>query len=348
MPERLHQLQCWLEQACGLSGFDLAPASADASFRRYFRLTLPDGVTRIAMDAPPDREDCRPFVAIAERLAAAGLHVPRIHAADIAAGFLLLEDLGSRPYLDRLNPRTAERLYGDAIAALLRMQRGVATEGLPRYDRELLMGEMALFPTWLLQRHLGLAIDAARRAMLARVFEGLTASALAQPVVCVHRDYHSRNLMEVAHANPGIIDFQDAVAGPLTYDLVSLLRDCYIAWPRQRIEGWLDRYLADARDASLLTGVDREQLHAWFDLMGVQRHLKAAGIFARLWHRDGKSGYLADLPRTLGYIVEIGQTREAVADLADFIDADVLPRLARRPIPASAAGSDAVGSCQKI
>ncbi|MDJ0739049.1 MAG: phosphotransferase [Gammaproteobacteria bacterium] len=326
MPERLRQLEHWLAHACGLSDCRVEPASADASFRRYFRATRGDGTTLVVMDAPPDKEDCRPFIAVAERMAAAGVHVPTIHAADLEQGFLLLEDLGTTAYLDALGDASADRLYGDAIAALLRLQAGAPTAGLPAYDRDLLRREMQLFSDWLLGRHLAIEPDAAQRAMLDTTFNALVDNALAQPVVCVHRDYHSRNLMVVARDNPGVIDFQDAVAGPVTYDLVSLLRDCYVRWPAQRVDAWLERYRRDAAALGLLDGIDAAQLRAWFDLMGVQRHLKAAGIFARLNHRDGKPGYLGDVPRTLQYVVDAGHCYPATRQLADFVAAVVLPR----------------------
>jgi len=327
MPQRLRQLERWLEQSCHLSQHRIEPASADASFRRYFRVTRGDGSTVIAMDAPPDKEDCRPFIAVAERMAAAGLHVPEIFARDLQQGFLLLEDLGARPYLGALNERTVERLYGDATCALLRLQRDATVEGLPRYDRALLEREMQLFPDWLLATHLGLTLSGAEQQMLKTSFELLVGNALAQPVVCVHRDYHSRNLMVVEGNNPGIIDFQDAVAGPVSYDLVSLLRDCYIRWPSERVDGWVNAYHRAAQAEGLLGGVDAATFLEWFDLMGVQRHLKAAGIFARLNHRDGKPGYLDDIPRTLGYVVEVGRRRPGLRPLGDFVTARVLPRV---------------------
>ncbi len=331
MPDRLRQLECWLEQTCGLSRFSVAPASTDASFRRYFRITLDNGSTLVAMDAPPDKEDCGPFVRVAERLSAVGLHVPKIHAGDLLKGFLLLEDLGNRAYLDHLHEASADVLYGDALAALLTMQRSADSDALPPYDRAMLMREMRLFPDWLLSRHLGLALNDSEHAMLAQTFELLIDSALAQPVVFVHRDYHSRNLMVVDGVNPGVIDFQDAVAGPITYDLVSLLRDCYISWPQRRLDVWLNGYFEAAAQTSLLDGVDRKTFLAWFDLMGVQRHLKAAGIFARLNHRDGKSNYLGDIPRTLRYIIDVGKIHEGVADLADFMETRVLPEFGLSP-----------------
>ena len=331
MTERLRQLERWLRQACGLSGFSVEPASADASFRRYFRVSTDDGATLVAMDAPPDKEDSRPFILIAERLAAAGLHAPRVHVGDPELGFLLLEDLGNRAYLDCRDDGSADELYGDAIAALLRMQRNTGTEDLPSYDRAMLMREMQLFPDWLLSRHLGLTLDDSERAMLDGAFETLIDNALDQPRVFVHRDYHSRNLMLAEQDNPGIIDFQDAVFGPVTYDLVSLLRDCYIAWPRRRLDKWVKGYFDAASKASLIDGVDEKTFRTWFDLMGVQRHLKAAGIFARLYHRDDKPGYLADIPRTLGYIVDVGKTHAATTGLADFVETSVLPDLGSMP-----------------
>ena len=328
MPERLQQLEQWLARSCRLPKFALAPASADASFRRYFRVTLPDGSTLIAMDAPPDREDCRPFVAVAARMRQANLHVPQIFEQDLAQGFLLLEDLGGRSYLEALNRETVEPLYADALAALLRLQARAPVADLPRYDRDLLTREMGLFTDWLLVEHLGLKLRQEEQGMLAATSERLVDNALAQPVVCVHRDYHSRNLMVVDHDNPGVIDFQDAVAGPITYDLVSLLRDCYVTWPGAQVDAWVEGYHRRVQAAGLLEGVDAATFLEWFDLMGVQRHLKAAGIFARLNHRDGKAGYLADIPRTLGYIVGVGKRRPLMAPLAVYISAQVLPRLA--------------------
>ncbi len=327
MPERLQQLEQWLARSCRLPEFALVPASADASFRRYFRVTLPDGSTLVAMDAPPDREDCRPFVAVAARMRSAGLHVPQIFEQDLAQGFLLLEDLGSQSYLAALNPETVEPLYADALAALLRLQTRAPVNDLPRYDRDLLTREMGLFTDWLLGKHLGLNLSREEQQMLAATFERLIDNALAQPVVCVHRDYHSRNLMLVEADNPGVIDFQDAVAGPITYDLVSLLRDCYVTWPGAQVDAWVEGYHRQAQAAGLLEGVDAATFLEWFDLMGVQRHLKAAGIFARLNHRDGKAGYLADIPRTLGYIVEVGRRRAAISELARFLELQVIPAL---------------------
>lgn len=327
MSDRLQLLHAWLTDVVGAREFSLAPASADASFRRYFRLTFSDGDSLVAMDAPPAQEDCGPFVRVESLLRNAGLHAPDILARDLEQGFLLLEDLGTRSYLDVLDHDNVDALYRDAIQAMLKMQVEVPVDGLPPYDRALLEREMRLFDDWLLQRHLGIDLDRSTRRMLDVAKEALVANALAQPVVCVHRDYHSRNLMVVDGFNPGIIDFQDAVAGPVSYDLVSLLRDCYVRWEDARVDAWVEAYCESAHAAGLLRGISSSQFLCWFDLMGVQRHLKAAGIFARLNHRDGKPGYLADIPRTLGYIVAVGERRAEIAELAGLVSERVLPLL---------------------
>jgi len=327
MPQRQAQLKYWLRNACGFADFSFAPASGDASFRRYFRIGLSDGRTLIAMDAPPDKEDCGPFVDVTERLARTGVHVPAIVAQDLEQGFLLLEDLGDDLYLGQLNEESVDRLYADALGAMLQFQRHGEVKRLPHYDQALLAREMRLFPDWLLEKHLGLDLSATERGMLEEAFQHLIANALEQPRVLVHRDYHSRNLLVCAPNNPGIIDYQDAVYGPITYDLVSLLRDCYIRWSAERVDAWVERYASQALQAGLLDQAQIVRLPAWFDLMGVQRHLKAAGIFARLNHRDGKPGYLDDIPRTLGYIVEVAQRRPLLQELGAFIERRVLPAL---------------------
>ncbi|WP_127478250.1 aminoglycoside phosphotransferase family protein [Sulfurivermis fontis] len=319
VPQRLEQLNHWLSRGLGLPAYDIAPASSDASFRRYFRIRF-DGESRIVMDAPPDKEDSRPFVRIARALHAIGLHVPEILAEDLAQGFLLLSDLGSEQYLSSLNEASVGRLYGDAMGALLTLQAcGPQQEDLPPYDEALLLREMELFREWYLGRHLGLALSAAEQRLLDDTFRRLAQSALEQPKVAVHRDYHSRNLMVAPH-NPGILDFQDAVHGPVTYDLVSLLRDCYIAWPRAQVEAWALGYQELAIDSGILRGRDEERFLRWFDWMGVQRHLKATGIFARLNHRDGKPGYLKDIPRTLGYVREVAGRYSELAPLRTLLD----------------------------
>ena len=261
------------------------------------------------MDAPPEREDPGRFVAIAARFHALGLHVPEVVEQDLGLGFLLLTDLGEHTYLPALNPDTVERLYGDALGALVTLQAGIFAdpEFLPPYDEALLRRELAIFDEWYLGAHLGCVQETAERETLIAVRDVLVREALAQGRVWVHRDYHSRNLMVTSANNPGILDFQDAVTGPITYDLASLLRDCYIAWPRSRVEAWVLGYYDLARQSGLPVPEDEGRFLRDFDFMGVQRHLKAAGIFARLNHRDGKPGYLADIPRTLGYVFEVSR-----------------------------------------
>jgi len=320
MTDRLDLLRQWTHSQLDWPDVALVPASSDASFRRYFRICHGND-SRILMDAPPEQEDCRPFIHVSGLLQQLGLHVPEVLASDLQQGFLLLSDLGSHCYLEALDDTTVDRLYGDAMGALLALQSCVTPDcGLPDYDRDLLLAEMELFRDWLLLRHLGIEPDATQAAALEACFSRLADSALAQPQVCVHRDYHSRNLMVCDRHNPGILDFQDAVIGPVTYDLVSLLRDCYIAWPRERVEDWVAGYFELARQSGILRreqGSEADFLR-WFDWMGVQRHLKAAGIFARLNHRDGKSGYLADIPRTLAYVTEVCARYPELAVVGEF------------------------------
>ena len=310
--QRTMSREQWLARVCPAAG-PCVPASSDASFRSYHRVTAPCG-TVILMDAPPAQEDSRPFVDVAGRLLACGVNVPRVLAADLDQGYLLLTDLGDTLYLDCLDADSADALYDDAIAALVAIQRDGRASGLPPYDEALLRREMALFTDWLLERHLGLDL-APVRADLAAAMDTLVDSALAQPRVFVHRDYHSRNLMRTRENNPGILDFQDAVLGPITYDLVSLLRDCYVAWPAAHVDAWIELYRHRAVAAGLQVG-DPDTFRRWFDLMGVQRHLKAAGIFARLYHRDGKDRYLPDIPRTWGYISALLDRCPELAPLA--------------------------------
>ena len=279
------------------------------------------------MDAPPEREDSKPFVQVAEAFESIGLNVPHIYARDLTQGFMLLEDLGTELYLDHLTTETVDRLYGDALGALATLQACGPMQRLPVYDRTLLMQEMALFRDWLLLQELGLSLSDEEHSMLDRVFELLADRALEQPQVCVHRDYHSRNLMVTASHNPGILDFQDAVLGPVTYDLVSLLRDCYISWPEQRVRDWAMGYYELAVQSGILRSEHEAGFLTWFDLMGVQRHLKASGIFARLHHRDGKSGYLKDIPRTLDYITRLNTGLAPLQALGEFIRTRVSPCL---------------------
>ncbi|MHB8535006.1 MAG: aminoglycoside phosphotransferase family protein [Sulfuricaulis sp.] len=307
MDKRFAALKDWTARALGTDRFEIRPASSDASFRRYFRVTAGDRSV-IAMDAPPEKGEMHSYAKLARRLHALGLHVPEVLQEDHEHGFFLVTDLGQRQYLSCLNPQTVERLYGDAMGALVVLQAATystATSFLPDYDEALLRRELELFREWYLGRHLGLGLTAGQNAVLDEAFTQLTRLALTQPRVWVHRDYHSRNLMVTEINNPGILDFQDAVLGPVTYDLVSLLRDCYIAWPRARVEDWVKGYHELALQSGIPVGEDDMQFQHWFDLMGVQRHLKASGIFARLHLRDGKPGYLPDIPRTLGYVHEV-------------------------------------------
>ena len=282
------------------------------------------------MDAPPAQEDCLPFTRIAGYLEAMQLNAPRMIEADLEDGFLLLSDLGTTQYFDRLtgSPDSAPKLYDDALAALLLMQdRGTAFQSaLPPYDRTLLKTELALFHDWLCEKHLGMGFSEDDESEWQRLCELLVNNALDQPQVFVHRDYHSRNLMVTDKNNPGILDFQDAVEGPLTYDLVSLLKDCYVRWPSEQVEGWVLAFHSGL-DERTRRVIDAGQFLRYFDLMGVQRHLKAAGIFARLNHRDGKPGYLADVPRTLQYIVDLEPKYEELKFLVRLINERCLPLL---------------------
>jgi aminoglycoside/choline kinase family phosphotransferase len=327
---RLHELERWIAGLPGPAIERIAPASADASFRRYFRVQR-GGATQIAMDAPPERESLEAWLRVVRILAATGVHVPPVIAVDTEQGFVLIGDLGRQHYLDALgHGADPEPLYADAVDALVRMQSGDPAEAaeLPPYDRELLTRELELFPEWFLARHLSLAPDDRERAMIAGAFDFLCNEALAQPVVLVHRDYHSRNLLVRPEGNPGIVDFQDAVRGPVSYDLVSLLKDCYVVWPKKRLLGWLDRYRERAAAAGLDVGRDRAEFLRWFDRMGLQRHLKVLGIFARLWHRDGKSGYLGDLPRVLDYTLDVTAATPELAEFDAYLRRAVVPAFA--------------------
>jgi len=298
--QRQQQLSKWLHSQFPDEKFSLAPASADASFRRYFRATF-DNRTLIVMDAPPQHEDCRPFLHIAKLFEDAGTHVPHVYAQDLEQGFLLLSDLGNTTYLQALNPGTAMQLYGAATDALIKIQLASRENELPPYDEALLLSEMRLFPEWYIGKHLNVTLSAAQSAKLEIVFARIVANNLAQPKVYVHRDYHSRNLM-VTEPNPGIIDFQDAVHGPITYDLASLFKDAYIRWEEAQVIDWLIRYWEKARKAGLPVADDFSVFYRDYEWMAVQRHLKVLGIFARLSHRDGKDGYLKDLPLVMAYL----------------------------------------------
>jgi aminoglycoside/choline kinase family phosphotransferase len=310
----------WLKDLFPLSAATITPASNDASFRRYFRVCH-EGATHIVMDAPPDKENSRSFITIAHAFKKLGLQTPEVLDADLKQGFLLLTDLGTRQYLAELNKTNVGALYDDALDALLRLQIGgdAKTVLLPYYDTQLLHQEMELFRDWFLIQHLQLPINQTEQGILDKIFALLASNAQAQPQVWVHRDYHSRNLMVTEHANPGVLDFQDAVIGPVTYDLVSLLRDCYISWPHSWVNEWALDYQRKLQEHGLLKTDDATFLR-WFDLMGVQRHLKAIGIFARLNLRDGKPGYLKDIPRTLTYILEVSARYPQLAPLHKLLE----------------------------
>ena len=300
--QRQQQLTEWLRRQFPGETFTLAPASADASFRRYFRATFVDGRTLVVMDAPPQHENCRPFLHIAKLFEDAGTHVPHVYAQDLQQGFLLLSDLGNTTYLQALNTGDAPRLYDAATDALIKIQLASRDNELPPYDEALLLREMRLFPEWYIARHLNASLTDKQHAKLEEVFARILASNLAQPRVYVHRDYHSRNLMQVDENNPGVLDFQDAVYGPITYDLVSLFKDAYIRWEEAETIDWLIRYWEKARKAGLPVAADFSDFYRDYEWMGVQRLLKVLGIFARLHHRDGKDGYLKNLPLVKAYL----------------------------------------------
>ena len=309
----------------------LESASADASFRRYFRVWRPSGATAVVMDAPPGKEVSAPYLRVSRLLKGCGVHVPAVEAADAAKGLLLLEDLGSTHMLARLQTGgDAQALYAEALAALalIQLRGSAALPELSRYDSAALEREMRLLPEWFCKRHLQRALNAEDEALLAETFHWLIREALAQPTVFVHRDYHSRNLMITAERSPGVIDFQDAVAGPIGYDLVSLLKDCYISWPRGRVEAWVAGYREQLRIAGAQVGAGSGEFLRWFDLVGLQRHIKVLGIFARLWYRDGKSGYLADLPLTLAYVRETAARYSELRHFSAWVDAALVPGLA--------------------
>jgi len=317
--DRRARLEAWLAAEFRGARFALAPASEDASFRRYFRASLDDGRSYVAMDAPPGREDCRPFVHVAALLHAAGLNAPRVHAQDLANGFLLLSDLGTRTYLDEINAANAAGLMSDAIDALIRWQLATRPGELPPYDEALLRREMSLFPEWYVARHRQMQLSQAQKDCLEASFAQLVESALAQPAVYVHRDYMPRNLM-VCEPNPGVLDFQDAVSGPITYDVVSLFRDAFISWDEERVLDWTARYWERAKQAGLPVERDFGQFWRAFEWMGLQRHLKVLGIFARLTYRDGKAKYLQDTPRFIAYARPVAKRYRELAPLERLLD----------------------------
>jgi N-acetylmuramate 1-kinase len=317
--DRKQQLEAWLKHTLGAQALSLTTASADASFRRYFRVHLSDK-TLIAMDAPPPQEDCTPFVKVAKLMLNAGLNVPEVIAQDLANGFLLLSDLGDDTYLSQLNAANAQTLYGAATDALIKLQLASKPNVLPLYDEALLMRELNLFPDWYIEKHLGITLEANHDAALRASFALLNKNILAQTQVYVHRDYHSRNLM-ICKDNPGILDFQDAVFGAITYDLVSLFKDAYIQWDEEQIIDWLVRYWEKARKAGLLVPQDFSEFYRDFEWMGAQRHIKILGIFARLNYRDGKAAYLKDMPLVLHYLRKVCERYVDLRPLLRLLDA---------------------------
>lgn len=326
MDLRFTQMQAWLATLpCFSAGVLSHPvsASSDASFRRYFRVVFQGSrgeQSWIVMDAPPEKEDCRPFIAVSSQLAQLGLNVPRVVEQDLELGFLLLSDLGSTTYLSALTPSSVEGLYLDALNALVKLQTQGDARLLPGYDAQLLGQEMSLFTDWLGQCHCDLSMSTLEQQAWLQTQNRLIDSALAQPQVYVHRDYHSRNLMVTAQHNPGILDFQDAVQGPLTYDAVSLLRDCYISWPAEQVDEWQRAYFLMLCQAGRLSRAEWRSFVQAMDWMGIQRHLKAAGIFARLYHRDAKAGYLKDIPTTLNYIIQVGSGYPEMQSLVNWTE----------------------------
>jgi len=320
--QRLIQLTQWIQQDWPQASIEVA--SADASFRRYFRV-FNEGETTIAMDAPPEKEDCAPFIDVTQRLLDADVHAPKIIRQDLEQGFLLLEDLGNEPYLNQLNQANADladQLYNDALQALIKIQQA-NTQNLPEYDADFLMTEMQYMPEWFLQTHLNINPNAVQQKTINQCLNSIVIKVLAQPQVFVHRDYHSRNLMITNDDNPGVIDYQDAMLGPITYDLASLLRDCYIQWPNDQVESWVlgfKKMLEESDSQSNLSKISGEKFIEWFDYMGLQRHIKVLGIFARLNHRDGKSNYLNDLPLTLDYVMRVAQKYEDTRPLFELFN----------------------------
>ena len=326
MPDRYNSLQNWLTEILGTSVFNLKPASEDASFRTYHRLFLKNK-TFIVMDAPPEQENCKAFIKITKKLRACDVNVPIIHNVNIEQGFLLLSDLGNDLYLNKLNKSSIYELYSDALSTLVSIQVLVNVGGVDEYDKSLLISEMNLFREWLIEKHLNIKLSDSQVKILTTLFDLLANNALQQPKVFVHRDFHSRNLMVTKENNPGVIDYQDAVYGPISYDLVSILKDCYIKWPKEEIDKWIDFYLNKLYEEKAQYRINRDEFVRWFDLMGVQRHLKASGIFTRLFHRDGKYNFLEDIPRTLSYILDLKETYEELQPICIILEELVLPRL---------------------
>ncbi len=318
--QRIERLRTWVASVLPAPLVDWQPASADASFRRYFRASTADG-SFVVMDAPPSHEDCGPWLKIAHLFRTAGANTPQIFAENLAEGFILMSDLGSTTYLTALNETTADRLYRDANASLIQIQLASQPGVLPPYDEALLRRELDLFPDWYVARYLGATLSDAQRDLLETVFRALIDNNLAQPKVFVHRDWHSRNLMVTDANNPGVVDFQDAVYGPITYDMVSIYKDAYIAWDEDRLLDWVVRYWEAAKKAGLPVDLDFGAFYRDFEWMGAQRHIKVLGIFARLCHRDGKDGYLKDMPLVMRYLRRACERYRELQPLLGLLDA---------------------------
>jgi aminoglycoside/choline kinase family phosphotransferase len=338
---RYNDLQRFIATELAQVPFTFAPASADASFRCYWRVSAGER-TWVVMDAPPDKENIAPWLDIDARLHAAGLHTPEVYAIDHAQGFILMEDLGNRTYLPELNADSAETLYSDAFEALLTMQTRVSAQGLPTFDDAFLRMELELMPAWFLERHLGYTPSCAEWDVIEPAFRLIIDQARAQPQVFMHRDFHSRNLMIVERgdsrvaasrlANPGIIDFQGAVLGPITYDLASLLRDCYITWPIERVDTWTERYRQRLAAAGAVNA-NGALFRRWFDLAGLQRHIKVLGLFCRLNYRDGKTAYLNDLPLVIDYVISVAKLYPELETFAALLERAVGDRDITHPRP---------------
>ena len=316
--------------APGLADVLVTGKATEATRRRVDGRSSAHLYHAVVMDAPPQQEDVRPYLKVSALLEQLGTHVPHVHESDVARGLLLLEDLGTTLYLQRLEAGDdCEPLYAAALDALARiqLQGSAACAQLAPYNRAELAREMALLPEWFLSRHLRLTLSAAETALIGEACEFLIGAALEQPEVFVHRDYHSRNLMVVSERSPGVIDFQDALRGPVGYDLVSLLKDCYIAWPRERVVAWVGAFRARLLAHGGAAGASEAQFLGWFDLIGVQRHIKVLGIFCRLWYRDDKPGYLADLPRVLDYVRDACGHYAPLAPLGRFLETRVVAAL---------------------
>ncbi|MQR01851.1 aminoglycoside phosphotransferase family protein [Glaciimonas soli] len=319
---RLQEIQQWLLSLDTIPTLlpTIRPASADASFRRYFRIDVASGGTLIIMDAPQPQEDVRPFIFVADLFGKAGMSVPQILAQDVERGFLLLTDLGPTTYLEKLRNDTADHMYLQAIDTLVKMQTHSKPDVLPEYDRAFLLRELHIFPEWYLGKHLNAVLTPAQSTSLQQVFDALLANNMAQPQVYVHRDYHSRNLMVLPDGSPGVLDFQGALYGPITYDLASLLRDVYIRWEEEQVLDWVIRYWERAKRAGLPVAPDIDTFYRDFEYMGLQRHLKILGLFARLHHRDGKAAYLNDIPQVLEYVRKTSLRYRELIPLVRLLD----------------------------